>query len=100
VPDKKRIELRRQLVAGKDAQKLLPFSCRTRSSKGGSPPKFNPVHATARKRSTHNDAQLGRINSFYHEASGCKYVPRAVLFDLEPGVISPTHKRTEGRAPV
>jgi tubulin beta len=23
---------------------------------------------------------------FYHEASGDKYVPRAVLFDLEPGV--------------
>jgi tubulin beta len=23
----------------------------------------------------------------YHEASGGKYVPRAVLFDLEPGVI-------------
>jgi hypothetical protein len=23
----------------------------------------------------------------YHEASGGKYVPRAVLFDLEPGMI-------------
>eukprot|EP01083_Nonionella_stella_P150615 480063_1 len=34
-----------------------------------------------------NDAQLDRINVFYHEASGGKYVPRAVLFDLEPGVI-------------
>jgi tubulin beta len=34
-----------------------------------------------------NNAQLGRINVFYHEASGVKYVPRAVLFDLEPGVI-------------
>jgi tubulin beta len=34
-----------------------------------------------------NDAQLGRINVFYHEASGDKYVPRAVLFDFEPGVI-------------
>jgi len=32
-----------------------------------------------------NDAHLGRINVFYHEASGGKYVPRAVLFDLEPG---------------
>jgi len=47
-----------------------------------------------------NDAHLGRINVFYHEASGSKYAPRAALFDLEPGVISPTHKRTEGRAPV
>jgi tubulin beta len=34
-----------------------------------------------------NDAQLGRINVFYYEASGDKYVPRTVLFDLEPGVI-------------
>jgi tubulin beta len=34
-----------------------------------------------------NDAHLDPINVFYHEASGGKYVPRAVLFDLEPGVI-------------
>jgi tubulin beta len=34
-----------------------------------------------------NDAQIDRINVFYHEASGGKYVPRAVFFDLEPGVI-------------
>jgi tubulin beta len=34
-----------------------------------------------------NDAQLDRINVFYHEASGGKYVPRAVFFDLEPCVI-------------
>ena len=34
-----------------------------------------------------NDAQFGRINVFYREASGGKYVPRAVFFDLEPGVI-------------
>jgi tubulin beta len=48
---------------------------------------FNPVHATTRTCSFHNDAQLGRINVLYHEASGGKYVPRAVLFDLEPGMI-------------
>jgi tubulin beta len=24
---------------------------------------------------------------FYHEATGVKYVPRKVLFDLEPGMI-------------
>jgi tubulin beta len=35
-----------------------------------------------------NDAQVDRIDVFYHEASGSKYVPRAVFFDLEPGVIS------------
>ena len=34
-----------------------------------------------------NDAYLGIINVFYHEASGGKYLPRAVLFDLELGVI-------------
>jgi tubulin beta len=35
-----------------------------------------------------NDAHLGRIGVFYHNASGGKYVPRGVFFDLEPGVIS------------
>jgi tubulin beta len=34
-----------------------------------------------------NDVQLGRINVFCHEPSGDKYVPRTVLFDLEPGAI-------------
>jgi tubulin beta len=34
-----------------------------------------------------NDTLLSRINVFYHEASGGKCVPRAVLFDLKPGVI-------------
>jgi tubulin beta len=34
-----------------------------------------------------NDAQLDRINVLYHGASGDKYEPRTVLFDLEPGVI-------------
>jgi hypothetical protein len=32
-----------------------------------------------------NDAQLDRINVFYHEASGGKHAPRTVLF--EPGMI-------------
>jgi len=27
-----------------------------------------------------NDAQLGHMNEFHHEASGGKYVPRAVFF--------------------
>ena len=35
-----------------------------------------------------NDAQLDRINVLnVYEASGGKYAPRAVFFDLEPGVI-------------
>jgi hypothetical protein len=37
--------------------------------------------------SSQNASQLDRINVFYHEASGGKYVARAVLFDLEPGAI-------------
>jgi tubulin beta len=35
----------------------------------------------------YNDAQLDSTNAFYHEASGGKYVPHVVLFELEPGVI-------------
>jgi hypothetical protein len=34
-----------------------------------------------------NDTQLGRIDVLCHEASGGEYVLRAVLFDLEPGVM-------------
>jgi len=34
-----------------------------------------------------NDVQLERINVYYNEASGGKYVPRAILVDLEPGVL-------------
>jgi tubulin beta len=34
-----------------------------------------------------NNAHLERINVLYHEALGGKYVSRAVLFDLEPGMI-------------
>jgi len=34
-----------------------------------------------------SDLQLERINVYYNEASKGKYVPRAVLVDLEPGVM-------------
>lgn len=34
-----------------------------------------------------NDFQLERINVYYNEASGGRYVPRAVLMDLEPGTM-------------
>jgi tubulin beta len=34
-----------------------------------------------------NDAQLDRINVLYHEDSGGKYVFRAVLMNLKPGLI-------------
>ena len=32
-----------------------------------------------------SDLQLERINVYYNEASSAKYVPRAILLDLEPG---------------
>jgi tubulin beta len=35
----------------------------------------------------HVNFQLERINVYYNEASGGKYVPRAVLVDLEPGTM-------------
>lgn len=34
-----------------------------------------------------SDLQLERINVYYNEASGGKYVPRSVLIDLEPGTM-------------
>ncbi|XP_060718410.1 tubulin beta-4B chain-like isoform X3 [Tachysurus vachellii] len=34
-----------------------------------------------------SDMQLERINVYYNEATGGKYVPRAVLVDLEPGTM-------------
>jgi len=43
-----------------------------------------------------NDAQLDRINAFYHEASGKNCVPRTVLFNFEPGVIDAVSASTLG----
>ena len=34
-----------------------------------------------------SDLQLERINVYYNEATGGRYVPRAILMDLEPGVM-------------
>ena len=34
-----------------------------------------------------SDLQLERANVYYNEVEGGRYVPRAVLVDLEPGVI-------------
>ncbi|XP_059257476.1 tubulin beta-4B chain-like [Mustela nigripes] len=35
-----------------------------------------------------SDLQLERINVYYNEAAGNKYVPRAILVDLEPGTMN------------
>lgn len=34
-----------------------------------------------------SDIQLERVNVYYNEAGGGRFVPRAVLMDLEPGVV-------------
>ncbi|CAM9984390.1 unnamed protein product, partial [Ectocarpus sp. 13 AM-2016] len=34
-----------------------------------------------------SDLQLERINCYFNEASGGRYVPRAILMDLEPGTM-------------
>ena len=34
-----------------------------------------------------SDLQLERINVYYNEAGAGKYVPRAILVDLEPGTM-------------
>ena len=38
-----------------------------------------------RHQSTHHDFSQERINVYFNEATGGRYVPRAVLMDLEPG---------------
>ena len=35
-----------------------------------------------------SDLQLERINVYFNEATGGRYVPRAILMDLEPGMIT------------
>lgn len=34
-----------------------------------------------------SELQLERIDVYYNQASGGKYVPRAILLDLEPGTM-------------
>ena len=44
-----------------------------------------------------SDLQLERINVYYNEASGGKYVPRAVLVDLEPGTMDSVRSEPFGQ---
>ncbi|UKJ90425.1 tubulin subunit beta [Theileria orientalis] len=43
-----------------------------------------------------SDLQLERIDVFYNEATGGRYVPRAVLVDLEPGTMDSVRSGTYG----
>jgi len=42
------------------------------------------------------DNQLERINVYYNEATGGRYVPRAILMDLEPGTMDSVRAGTFG----
>ena len=44
-----------------------------------------------------NDLQLARVNVYYSEAQGGRYVPRAVLTDLEPGTMDTIRASTIGK---
>lgn len=44
-----------------------------------------------------NSLQLERINVYYNEASGNRYVPRAVLVDLEPGTMDAIRSGSIGK---
>ena len=35
-----------------------------------------------------SDLQLERISEYYNEATGRRYVPRAILLDMEPGTMN------------
>ena len=43
------------------------------------------------------EIQLERMNVYFNEAAGAKYVPRAVLVDLEPGVIDSVRAASHGK---
>uniref|UniRef100_A0A4W2I9P6 Tubulin/FtsZ GTPase domain-containing protein n=1 Tax=Bos indicus x Bos taurus TaxID=30522 RepID=A0A4W2I9P6_BOBOX len=44
-----------------------------------------------------SDLQLERINVYYNEAAGNKYVPRAILVDLEPGTMDSVRSEPFGQ---
>lgn len=44
-----------------------------------------------------SDLQFERIDVYYNEASSGKYVPRAVLIDLEPGTMDSVRQSTMGQ---
>ena len=47
--------------------------------------------------SGNNPTQLERLNVYFNEAAGGKFVPRAVLVDLEPGVIDSVRASAYGK---
>jgi hypothetical protein len=50
---------------------------------------FSTLHSMNNIGTYHGDSdlQLERINVYFNEATGGRYVPRAILMDLEPGTM-------------
>ena len=46
-----------------------------------------------------SDLQLERINVYYNEATGGRYVPRSILMDLEPGPWTRSARTPSTRSP-
>ena len=44
-----------------------------------------------------NDLQLERIDVYYNEVNGNRYVPRAILVDLEPGTMDSVRSSPYGQ---
>ena len=44
-----------------------------------------------------SDLQFEHINEYYNEATGRRYVPRAILLDLEPGTMYSVHVGLAGQ---
>ena len=44
-----------------------------------------------------SDLQLEHINEYSNEATGRRYVPRAILLDLEPGTMYRVHAGPAGQ---
>ncbi len=42
-----------------------------------------------------SDLQLARSNVYFHEVNGARFVPRAMLVDLEPGVLDSISSSTQ-----
>lgn len=47
----------------------------------------SPLHFITGTYHGDSDLQLERINVYFNEATGGRYVPRAILMDLEPGTM-------------
>ena len=50
-------------------------------------PYINSIHFYIGTYHGDSDLQLERINVYFNEATGGRYVPRAILMDLEPGTM-------------